>query len=213
MNDARQLLQYINSLKDFQIQEKATIYKHVGALVIDAILQQGISYDSTVKPRVIKFEADYPQADTTSEFIKTFNENELSDIIKFNNYAKINAIKDLSLLLQKEKIESVDQFVTWFQDKGNKQSLLNIKQVGQKTIDYLSILVGEEEVAVDRHLYNFLSDAGIQHGNEYLTAQKIIKECALLMEKSESVLDHSIWRYMSNKSKSRNTMKGKSLCL
>lgn len=55
--------------------------------------------------------------------------------------------------------------------------------------------MGVESVAVDRHVYEFVSDAGII----YKEAKQIVEYAADMMQISRRTLDYSIWLYMSNK--------------
>lgn len=59
-------------------------------------------------------------------------------------------------------------------------------------------LLGVESVAVDRHVYKFVSDAGIIYKN-YKEAKQIVEYAADMMQISRRALDYSIWLYMSNK--------------
>ncbi|MNW07169.1 hypothetical protein D3C71_2037230 [compost metagenome] len=76
--------------------------------------------------------------------------------------------------------------------------LKSISGVGAKTFDYFKILVGLETNAVDRHLENFIQDAGIKVSG-YKKHQEIINQAADDMNIRRAVLDHSIWKYMSEK--------------
>lgn len=56
----------------------------------------------------------------------------------------------------------------------------------------------EESVAVDRHIYKFISDAGIIY-KDYKEVKQIVEYAADMMQISRRTLDYSIWLYMSNK--------------
>jgi hypothetical protein len=66
-------------------------------------------------------------------------------------------------------------------------------------VHYLQILVGTQTVAVDNHLFRFLAQAGLPT-NSYDKAHQLISEAATLLGVEPSILDHSIWRYMSERS-------------
>lgn len=72
------------------------------------------------------------------------------------------------------------------------------ERIGDKTYDYLLKLLGVESVAVDRHVYKFVSDAGIIY-KDYKEAKQIVEYAADMMQISRRTLDYSIWLYMSNK--------------
>ena len=82
--------------------------------------------------------------------------------------------------------------------KLNSQKFKSIRGVGDKTYDYLLKLLGVESVAVDRHVYKFVSNAGIIYKN-YKEAKQIVEYAADIMQVSRRTLDYSIWLYMSNK--------------
>ena len=82
--------------------------------------------------------------------------------------------------------------------KLNSAKFKSIKGIGDKTYDYLLKLLGVESVAVDRHVYKFVSDAGIIYKN-YKEAKQIVEYAADMMQVSRRTLDYSIWLYMSNK--------------
>ena len=65
-----------------------------------------------------------------------------------------------------------------------------------KTADYLKILVGLDEEAVDRHLLAFLERAGLGRLN-YERSKEVVHRTADLMGWERAHLDHSIWRYMT----------------
>lgn len=75
-----------------------------------------------------------------------------------------------------------------------------ISGIGDKTIDYLKILVGGQGIAIDRHLVRFLAAAGVPT-HTYDGARQVLRETAAFLGIDESVLDYSIWLYMSTREK------------
>ena len=73
--EAKQLVEYINSLEDFELL-KALTYEHMGALLTDAVLQAGINFNTVVRPKVKRLLDTYPESDTTSRFLKTLETEE-----------------------------------------------------------------------------------------------------------------------------------------
>ncbi len=75
------------------------------------------------------------------------------------------------------------------------QTLIEIKGIGAKTIDYLKNLVGIPTVAVDRHIRKLVLYAGIPV-TDYMEIRAIVGR-----EDRSSVrpdyLDHAIWLYAS----------------
>ena len=195
---AHQLAEYIMGLPDFQILSQPDgNYHHMGATLTDAVLQAGISYERTVKPRVQNLLKNYPEAKTTSGFLALLEEIPPQKLLKFKGH-KPELIKQLALFFQGEGVETQDDLAHWFiKDQENKKRLMKFPYVKEKTADYLAILVGISDVAVDRHLRTFLQQAGIDL-DDYDSIKKVVEITAALLNLDKSVLDHNIWKYVSS---------------
>ena len=99
-------------------------------------------------------------------------------------------------VFSEQRVETVDDLRAWLVDAGNIQRLKRIKGIGDKTADYFKILTGIPTSAIDRHLYKFLAQAGVEV-NSYAQAQQVIRETAALLNIDERTLDYSIWAYMA----------------
>ena len=87
------------------------------------------------------------------------------------------------------------------------------KGVGNKTFDYFKMLVGLKTVAIDRHLEKFCNRADIKLTN-YTEYHQLIMDTATILDVEPQVLDHSIWRYMSDQqNKTKKVTQGKDSCL
>ena len=107
-------------------------------------------------------------------------------------------IKAVSFFLE-EHIETEEELKNWLYKDENISKLRKLRGVGNKTVDYFKILAGISTSAVDRHLIEFLKKAGIEIGStDYDEAKEIINKTADQLGKSRSLLDHSIWEYMSD---------------
>ena len=95
-------------------------------------------------------------------------------------------------------MENEDQLGMWLEDPKNLSKVQEIKGIKEKTANYLRILAGGQDIAVDRHLFRFLAEAGVPTQN-YNEAHRLITETAALLGVEPSVLDHSIWRHMSQR--------------
>lgn len=95
-----------------------------------------------------------------------------------------------------EQLETVADLRAWLLKPQNIQRLKEIKGIGPKTADYFKILTGIPTSAIDRHLYNFLAQAGVEVSG-YDEAQQVIRETAVLLDIDERTLDYSIWSYMA----------------
>lgn len=194
-----ELAQYIESLPKFEIQKQIDAYDHMGALVVDGILQAALTYETVVLPRVKMVLQQYPDVKTTSGFIEVCKEVGIKNIINWNGDKKPNYILGLLDFLKSEEVETVPQLRDWLADIDNKAKFIkDNKGIGDVTAEYFRILSGDESVKIDRHIRNFLADAGVPQISDD-EAIKALSDVALKLSTTPSVLDHSIWTYQSTK--------------
>ena len=207
--EAANLVSHIASLAEFHFVEPDIPYEHMGATITDAILQAGINYNTVVKPRIETLLSKYPEAKTTSGFKALFEKEGLKALIRWNGKTKIDRIKEVTNFFVREGIESESQMKIWLQNETNSVRLRSLKGIGNKTFDYFKILSGIHTSAIDRHLLRFLEEAGIEAAS-YHEAQVIINEAANKLRISKMVMDHSIWKYISEAKSSKSYLCGKS---
>lgn len=107
-------------------------------------------------------------------------------------------VAGLTEFLIGEGIETEAELSSWLDADQNRSLLLHVRGVGPKTIHYLRILVGTQTVAVDRHLYAMLAEAGIPITG-YQEARDVLNAAADLVNMNKSHFDHSIWQYLSRR--------------
>lgn len=195
---AKSLAKYIGTLLDFSYVEPEIPYDHMGATITDAMLQSGLNYKTVVEPRVKTIYKKHPEAKTTSGFLKLLNRIDPKMLLNWKDSEKPNRILKVVDFFVKEGIETERQLKAWLEKETNIAKLDNVRGVGNKTIDYFRILSGISTSAIDRHLLNFLNEAGV-HVDSYIEAKEVINRTADLIGKDKSLLDHSIWKYMSEK--------------
>jgi hypothetical protein len=201
---AEQLASYIRSHPDFQIvTEMDGQYGHMGATLTDAVLQAGVKYDSVVRPRVQRLRRDFPRAHTTSAFQQLLRERGAAAVLQWSGGRKLETLAVLTELLRSEEVETEEDFRAWIRRPGNLARLREIKGIKDKTAHYIEILLGIQSVAVDRHLFRFLDEAGLPATN-YEEAHILIRDAAAVLGVDASLLDHSIWRYMSTRAVPRS---------
>jgi hypothetical protein len=199
LSDAQLLKQYILSLDDFVLTTKPYEgYKHMGAILTDAILQAGLNYKTVVAPRVQRVIKQYPEALTTSKFLSIIREDGADHVLNWRHPEKPRRLYEITAFLDQLSIDTDKDLHNWLLNKSNSESLLQINGIGPKTRDYLKNLVNISSVAVDRHIRNFVQSAGILN-KEYAELQLIVETTANLLKISSSSLDHAIWLYMSSK--------------
>ena len=140
----------------------------------------------------------HPEATTTSAFGDLLDREGAPSLLQWNGAKKIATLKQLIALLRSERIETEDELRSWIELPQNMQSLQTISGIGDKTAHYLQILAGIQGVAIDVHLYGFLSLAGVPCSS-YDEARQVLLETAALLGVAPSDLDYSIWRYMSER--------------
>ena len=197
---AEKLIQYIAKTEhNFVPITQRTPYNHMGATIVDSILQAGLNYKTVVYPRVKKLLITYPEYKTTCDFLILIQTIPLNKLINWNNVVKINRITELSWFLYNNSVETEADLGIWLRNKKNKDKLLNINGIGNKTVDYLTMLSGKPAIAIDRHMFKYLEYAGVIV-KSYEEANKIYSYVANQLNMTFYELDKKIWTYMSNMS-------------
>lgn len=197
--NAQLLVEHISLLNNFNIEGKSyNGYDHMGAILTDTILQAGLNYRTVVAPRVKRVMELYPIAYTTSTFLSIIEQDGANQVLNWQHPEKPRRLYEFTQFLFTLSIESDKDLYNWLMIQGNDQSLLKLRGIGPKTIDYLKNLVNLPAVAVDRHIRTFVLNAGITSGR-YSEIQAIVEQAADLLNIGRSSLDHAIWLYMSNK--------------
>jgi len=201
---ARTLVDYIKSLVGFVFVDYIDgNYGHMGATISDAILQAGITYDTVVRPRIKTIRELYPEATTTSTFWQLLQKIGPKSVLQWQGDEKPNRVVALTKYFLSEKVETEDDLSKWLESESNKCRLFTIKGIGQKTVDYIGILVGSQTNAVDRHIKTLLMEADIQTSS-YKEIQDIVNYSADLLGVKRAFFDHSIWQYMSRREKQKS---------
>lgn len=136
-------------------------YDHMGAVLVDAGLQAGVSYVNVVAPRVRRLLAHWPSAATVTRFEEKRRRYGLAEVLRWRDEVKLERIAGLSRAFSANGVESVDDARYWLRDDASQSVLTTIHGIGPKTSAYLRILVGLDELAVDRHLRSFARSAGL----------------------------------------------------
>lgn len=176
-----------------------TPYYNMGATLTDSVLQAGMNYKSVVYPRVYNILSKYSYYTTTCDFIILFQTIPIEEIIQWKNKRKQDSICQLAWFLYDQNINTEDDLATWISDDKNADELLEINGVGRKTVDYLKLLSGQQAIPIDRHMFQFLALAGILT-SDYKEASAILRRTSTVLQIGESVLDKTIWNYMSQNS-------------
>ncbi len=206
MTDAERVADFVRSLSDFEMVEDLAIpYNHMGATITDAVLQAGLRYETVVWPRVQRVMELFPEAATTSGFLRVLRERGGKEVVDWTHPEKLRRMNDVGGLFVAEGVENEADLHAWLCGEGpacvrHAAKLLAVRGMGPKTVDYFKILSGEQDAtAIDTHLRGFLEKAGVRAGD--VQAHRVIAATAPLLGVSTARLDHSIWTYMSKAGK------------
>ena len=202
---SEQLVSYIGSLPAFEkLAHIDGNYGHMGATLADAVLQSNNNYDRSVRPRIAEIRADYADHVSLEELRHLLRQMTAQQFLRWNGTRKPKTFLELVDLLVREGVNTEDELRQWLLLDGSRDKVCEIRFIGPKTADYLKILVGLPETAIDRHILGFLELAGIIKLN-YNDSQDIVRQTADLMGLDRAHLDHSIWRYMTKATKTTRT--------
>lgn len=194
---ARLLVSHIHELDSFHFNtEIKSTYEHMGAIICDAILQAGLNYHTVVAPRVDRILALFPSHTRTSDFISLLDLYGPHEILQWRHHEKPRRVRMLAEHFWLNDIEVENDLVEWLLDSGNCETLIDLKGIGPKTIDYLKILVNIPTIAVDRHIRSFVSNAGIPQ-TSYEDIRQIVSISAEIMDVHHRILDNAIWEYLA----------------
>lgn len=193
------LIDYINLTEVKNVRIKYPyVYNHMGATIVDSILQAGMKYDTIVASRINLLLHRCPDFKTTSDFLELMRFVPIESLINWHNQVKISRIKSLTWFLFCREIENEIQLKDWLVYEQNRNELIKIKGIGPKTVDYLFSLCGGDAIPIDRHLLNYLNSAGIVT-KSYSLANHLYSMAADELNITKQDLDKKIWLYMSRK--------------
>ncbi len=194
MSSSVKLAEYIQSLPDFKFRREMQPYHHLGATLTDVCFHAGVNYQHAVEPRVKKIQSE-PTVATLSGLRKFFSANQAEIFFNWKGKKPRNLLS-LIAFLSGEGIDSEMDLTSWMFRSGNEEKLLKQPGFGKKSVDYLKILLDIPSISPDRHIFAFLSSAGIDT-EDIEEAKTIVGGAADILQVSPSVLDHSIWCYCS----------------
>jgi hypothetical protein len=196
---AQMLLDFVNSLPGFRFARELDYggYDHMGAIIVAAVLQSGLTWKTTVVPRVIRL-LGYPEAATVSGFLRLTDQHGIRQMLGGWNGPKPKWMVGVARFLVADGVETEDDLRSWLESPGNGERLLALKGIKDKTLDFFKMLVGIPTSAVDRHLGGMLSQAGVSFSG-YYEAREITNLAADLNKMDRRLFDMSIWQFMSER--------------
>jgi hypothetical protein len=197
--DAEKLLAYMDS-KGIAGSTKITRgWSHMGAIVVDAVLQRRQKYKSTVLPRVQALIAAWPDAETTSGFRQHLDQGGLSGVIRWSGQERLTQIDEVVKVFESDRfqIDTVNDLRAQLSDAAQRQllrsALREVDHVGPKTVDYFDILAGiDSGTAIDVRIRRHMRSAGISN-LQYGHVQAVIRAAADIRQWRHGDVDAALW--------------------
>jgi hypothetical protein len=172
-------------------------YEHMGAVICDAGLQAALNYRTVIAPRIDRLLRHWPCASTTSAFGRKTARYGLTDILRWHDATKLHRIRAITALLLDHGVEDHRDAQQWLTTTSAEMLLLDIHGVGQKTVDYLRLLVGVPELVIDRHVRAFATRAGAT-GNDRTIKRQILLAASHCGYSPDDV-DRMVWHGATGK--------------
>lgn len=203
-NNALDLLAHARSIADHalavgfkpQPNRRSPATSHIGAALADAVLQAGVNYRTVVKPRIERILACYPECQTLAGTGRIVELAGVQQFLLWKHHEKVERFVRLHDVLHAHAVKDAADLRAGLSTKSFRVHLLQVKGIGNKTVDYLSCLVGIDTVAVDRHVRGFAAQAGL-HLQDYDRLHAVFCYAADLLGSSRREFDAWIWKYVS----------------
>ncbi|GAA3368736.1 hypothetical protein GCM10020367_08290 [Streptomyces sannanensis] len=171
-------------------------WTHMGAVICDASFQARRKYESTIRPRILRLQTAWPDAATVCGFQVRLATEDLAVAMNFSSPRRVATAYGITDLLVACGVDTRDDLHAWLDRQGNRATLLAVKGVGPKTVDYIGNLVGRSQVAIDVHLRAFAADAGVS-GLGYEQLRAMYEATAAALRQERGGLEHAVWRFKS----------------
>jgi hypothetical protein len=170
-------------------------WPHIGAVLSDSVLQAGVTYETTVRPRIERLISDWPDAATLAGFQHRIATDNLGAQLEWRG-KKVVTIRALAERLARQGVNTIDDLRMWLLDDVNRNGLREIHGIADKSIDYLCCLVHVQRFAIDTHLRRFARDAGVT-ATTYEDLNAVYVVAARILGADPCSLDHAIWQHLS----------------
>lgn len=172
---------------------------HLGAVMADSILQAGLSYRTVVYPRVSAIIRQYPEACDLDGVEQVIASGRLPEFLMWRHDTKLTRFQNLAVFLREHSVQAARQLRTSLCSENFRNELLKLSGIGEKTVDYMSCLVGNDEIAVDRHIRRFAKDSGVEV-YDYSSLHTVFSLAADLLTIPRREFDSWIWATVSENS-------------
>lgn len=166
-------------------------------ILFDCAFQAGLNYRTVVLPRVVELANRFPSAVTIDEVALIIRTKKFRNAIRWAHPEKPRRMKDLVQFFSSHGLVGVSDIRNWLSTSENREKLLLLRGIGPKTVDYLSKLLGDQTIPVDRHMIRWIEKAGMTI-IDYFHARKVLEFTADLMEISRRRFDTWLWEMSSS---------------
>lgn len=176
--------------------------------VIHSVIQQGLTYETTVYPRLVGFKKNRPDIKSVRQLADlmesyTTSLEFLSEEVDLPNKLKAGAIDGLvkylcGLIEASPAVPEEETLKQWaITAEPDDYKKLGIKGVKIATFQWLRMLFGADTSKPDRHIMNFIHDTINQELSEDQCVL-LIEGVASYLEVSERDVDGAIWNFMAS---------------
>lgn len=187
--------------------------------VIHSVIQQGLTYETIVYPRLVGFKENRPDVKSVRQLADlmasyTTPLEFLTEEVNLKNKLKAGAIDGIvkylcDLIEASPTVPEEETLKQWaITAEPDDYKKLNIKGVKIATFQWLRMLFGADTSKPDVHIMNFISDTIAQELSEDACV-RLIEGVASHLGVSERKVDGAIWNFMSSRSRTvRNAQYG-----
>lgn len=199
MSDAGRLAAYVRDLAGFEMVDHPGVpHAHMGATIVDAVLQPAYRYSTTVAPRVKRVREQFPEVTSTSGFLALLLQQGGARVLDWKLPEELRRMVALAELLIGESVESEESLNRWLEERGEEhvRRLLAARGISPGTSGYLRVLAeGSIGQDVDGYMASFIGRAGVEvGGSDYVSS--LVKAAAGELDVAPATLIHSIWLRM-----------------
>ncbi len=214
--NGKQLLDYIQKTIGIKKSSMPNYYHSLPVCILDDIYSLQSKYETITFPTVKRFADHFLGGDlytddySIDDFIRDLDTEGLHNVMMLvlNNRQcvggrrKIDVCYDVAKKLQKLNIQTFDDFNNYNDKEYLSFSLRQIKGVGDAAIDYLFMMVGDDNrVKPDVHIHHCIKDA-IGHDVSNEECQNLFREVSLAIVDempfaTPRFLDGLVWTYYS----------------
>jgi endonuclease III len=174
-------------------------YENMAALLADVSLQAGVNYQRVVWPRVRSILQQHPECRGTADVLRILKRVTTQDLLQWKGSDKVARFENILNLIVRYHIRTIEDLAIWSDGAGARATLLGIRGIGEKTVDYLRLLCGKASFPIDRHFIRFLKLAGVDvKACGYSAAQQLLMDSCADLGIEPRLTEKSLWLLLSS---------------